>query len=512
METDHKKPVHVVGGGLVGALAAIQLARHGLDVVLHEQRSDMRKTTSKGGRSINLALSSRGLKALNEVGLVDEVMNIAVPMKGRELHDIKEKLTFSAYSKNPMEVAYSVSREGLNTLLLRAAEQIGRGNNPEGFGTVDIRFDHRCTGFSPGEKPGEPSTLIFGEGADAETVHADVVIGADGGGKSAVMHHALDQRTPGNYKCDVLDYKYKELSIPPGKDGDYQMKPHDALHIWPRDNSYMFIALPNQDKSFTGTLFLPDRGKVNFGNLNKGNIRQFFKDHFPDASKLMPEPKLEEDFADHPVGDMNTVTCKSWHLGGKLLLMGDAAHAVVPFHGQGMNAGFEDCTELGALIRRHKTDGIVDWNTVFAEFEKTRKPNTDALAQMSLDNLKDMCTADNPTSLLKKKIGWRLEEMSEQEPELKDRFVAHYTMVTFRPHIPYAEVRRRDQIQDGILEELASGVDPDGSEWRDRKDFLDKARALIRDRLEPLAAEVPGIAPVVNSVGTSGEERRIGHA
>lgn len=482
------KKIHIVGGGLVGTLAAIQLAQQGCDVTLYESRGDMRKERAVGGRSINLALTSRGIKALEEVGLAKKVTEIVVPMKGRMMHAVDENSTLVPYSKDG-KTNDSVSREGLTKLLLTEAEALG----------VKILFNQRCTGYDP-----DSSTLTFGKSETAETVHAEVVIGADGGGATAVIHKALDKNKPDNYTRERLDYKYKELSFPAGVNGAFLMD-KNALHIWSRNNEYMLIALPNRDGSFTGTLFLRDNGTVNFDNLTKDNVMEVFEREFPDALKLMPN--LVEDFANNPVSDLHTVKCKSWHLGGKLLLIGDAAHAVVPFHGQGMNSGFEDCSTLGAMVKRHTKNSSIDWEKVFTDLEIERKPNTDALSIMSFNNLKDMLTTADSKSLLKRNIGMKLEAISEQEGELKDRFVAHYTMITFRPNIPYAQVHNRDRIQDEILEELAGDVHPhDARNWEEQVDW-EKAAELVRTKLPSLTSELHGIAPGGGYTGKAGNRK-----
>lgn len=469
--------VHIVGGGLVGTLACIYLAKRGIKVTLHEQRADMRKSQNKGGgRSINLALTSRGLKALAGVGLAEKAMEIMVPMKGRSMHSVAGETSFSPYSNKPGETNNSISRGGLNELLLNEAENAG----------VEILFDQHCTGYDA-----DTSTLTFETPDGTKTVPADVVIGADGGGSTSVMHKALDERMPGNYSRERLNYKYKELSFPAGENGAYQMDEH-ALHIWSRNSEYMLIALPNTDGSFTGTLFLRDESEVNFDTLTGDNVSEFFGEHFPDALQMMPN--LESDFRNNPVGEMHTVKCRSWHLGGKLMLIGDAAHAVVPFHGQGMNGGFEDCAALGDMVDRHTKDGSVDWNNVFTDLEADRKHNTDALAIMSLENLKDMLSTADAPAVLRRNIGFRLAEMSEQEAELQDRFLPHYTMITFRPNISYAQVRERDLIQAEILDTLAGEVEPaDAQDWDAQVDW-DEDRRLVCERLSPIASG-PSLTP-----------------
>lgn len=472
--------VAIVGGGLTGSLLAKYFAQRGIKVTVYEQRSDPRKSTNKGGgRSINLALTSRGIKALNGVGLAEKAMEIMVPMSGRSMHPVKGEPSFSPYSKKPNETNNSISRSGLNELLLTEAENAG----------AEIIFDHPCTGYNP-----DTSALTFETLEGKKTVRADVVIGADGGGARAVMHEALDKRMPGNHTRDKLNYRYKELSFPAGENGLYQMD-KNALHIWSRNGEYMLIALPNTDGSFTGTLFLKDddkseneeqkdKEKINFDTLTADNVRAFFDEQFPDASALMPD--LESDFKNNLVGEMHTVHCNSWHLDGKLMLIGDAAHAVVPFHGQGMNAGFEDCAAFNTAVERNTNGDVIDWANAFAELEEERRPNTDALATMSLENLQDMLKTADDEAVLKRNIGFRLEALSEQEGPLQGRFLPHYTMITFRPNIQYKVVRARDLIQAEILEIAARKVTPrNAANWEEQVDWAETAQ-LVLERLAPI--------------------------
>lgn len=467
-----QETVHIVGGGLVGTLAAIALAQQNINVILYERREDMRIHHEKAGRTVNLTLTSRGLQALNKVGLAEEVIKKIVPMGGRMTHDKKGNTNFVPYSNNSEETNNSISRPDLNKLLLDKAEELG----------VTILFNHKCTHYNH-----ETRELTFN---DSKTITANIVIGADGGGRSAVMHKALETKVANNYSRQTLDYGYKELSFPAGNDGEFLMD-KNSLHIWAQGDN-MLIALPNTDGSFTGTLFLRNTDKINFKTLTKDNIEAYFTRYFPDALELMPN--LVEEYTNNPVGSMHTVNCKTWCLDDKLLLIGDAAHAVVPFHGQGMNAGFEDTVALSEAVQRHKNAaGSVSWEKVFFDFERERQPNTDALAIMSIDNLEDMLRTATPLALLKKNIGMVLETMSEKNGPLKDRFLAHYTAITFRPEIPYATVLKRDQIKDGILKELAQDVNPvDAKDWRKQVDWK-KATNLIIERLTPLTNNIRGI-------------------
>lgn len=435
--------VHIVGGGLVGSLLSIFLAKKGFQVELYEGRSDMRKEEIDAGRSINLVITSRGLQALEQVGLREQALDIAVPVKGRMLHDVQGQTTFVPYGQRDNEVINAISRGLLNCLLLDAAEQ-----QP----SVNIHFGQRCTDYDI-----ENKTLTFN---DQTTVSADIVIGTDGA-FSAIRRVMLDQVMNFDYAQSFLDSGYKELIIPATANGGYQID-QDALHIWPRGH-YMLMALGNMDGSFTCTLFFPYQGEQSFAALKtEQDVIAFFEQNFPDAIALMPT--LAEDFAHNPVGSLVTVKCNPWHVGGQTLLIGDAAHALVPFFGQGMNSGFEDCFVLDQLI----TGTDIDWETVFQQFNQQRKPNTDAIADMAVENYLEMrdTTAD-PVFQLKKQVGFELEK---RYPE---RFIPRYSMVMFHPEISYAEAKRRSEIQAEILSELCANITaPEQINWGQAKRLL----------------------------------------
>lgn len=421
--------IHIIGGGLVGPLMAVYLAKKGFDIKLHERRPDMRKTEVAAGRSINLALTSRGWRALDEVGLKAEVMKIAIPMKGRMLHDAEGKTSFLPYGQKEDEVIYAASRGLLNKVLLEAADK---------YDNVNLAFN---------------KTFM---GADLESLKGDAVIAADGAW-SVVRKDMLDNVQNFNYAQSFQEYGYKELHIPSGNGGEFQMEKH-ALHIWPR-KSHMMIALPNTDGSFTMTLFYPYAG---FEALKtKEDVLAFFKKDFPDAVSLMPT--LAEDFFANPTGALVTVKCSPWN-NGTTVLMGDAAHAIVPFFAQGMNSGFEDCAVLNSLIKSDKPD----WAGIFAEFSRLRKPNADAIADMAVENFFEMRDGvTNPKFALKKQIGFALEQ---RWPE---KFIPRYSMVIFHPEIPYAEAKRRGDIQDKILEELCANINkPEELDWKRAEKLL----------------------------------------
>ena len=444
--------ISLIGAGLNGPLLAIGLVKRGFRVEIYERRADMRKVPISAGRSINLALSTRGIHALTEAGLWNQMQNIIIPMKGRMMHSAASELTFQPYGKDEAEVINSISRAELNIALMNAAEAQG----------VEIHFQQRCTGIDL--KTG--SLQIHDEQKNTDrTIDSSVVIGCDGSA-SAIRGEML--KLPRfNFSQQYLDYGYKELTIPAGPNGNHLLETN-ALHIWPRGN-YMLIALPNVDGTFACILFLPFEGPDSFAQLNSASsVVDFFKSHFPDASLLVPD--LTDTFFGNPTGAMVTIKCSPWHVDGRVLLLGDAAHAIVPFFGQGINCGFEDCTCLLALLDRHGPD----WMRVFADFEKERKINTDAIADLAVENFVEMRDrVADPRFLFRKRVELALEA---KYPRL---FVPKYSMVTFH-RIPYATALSRGQIQDRMLTELCDGINRvDEIDWN-------KADSLIRGELTPL--------------------------
>jgi kynurenine 3-monooxygenase len=443
----------LIGAGLAGSLLSVYLAKKGFQVDIYERRPDMRKTKIGAGRSINLALSTRGIHALKEVGLYDDIMKIAIPMKGRMVHNLSGDLQFLAYGKNDSEVINAVSRGELNMRLMDLAE---RHDN------VKIYFNERCTGmnFSTGE--------VHLSHEDTGTKHTQkglTVIGTDG--SASALRTDMLKIGRFNFSQSYLEHGYKELTIPPGKNGTFRLE-KNALHIWPR-KTYMLIALPNIDGSFTCTLFFPMEGENSFEALKtEKDVQTFFKNEFPDALPLMPT--LMEDYFSNPVGTLITVKCAPWYVEGKATLLGDAAHAIVPFFGQGMNCAFEDCTYLNECIDRHGPN----WEKVFHEYEKLRKVNADAIADMAVENFYEMRDkVSDPHFIQKKKIEHVLEE------KFPNSFVPKYTMVSFM-RVPYATAMQRGLIQDFILNELFVGMEI-GQELD-----LHQAEELIREHLSPL--------------------------
>jgi kynurenine 3-monooxygenase len=451
-----------VGAGLAGSLLAIFLAKRGYRVTLFERRLDPRKAAASAGRSINLALANRGIAALEEVGVMGSLGSALIPMAGRMLHDEEGRLRLIPYGNKPHEVIYSVSRAGLNALLLDAAESTGR---------VSIRFGETVCGV---DFEGRRVRFLAGEDPEAKTTPYDVLVGTDG--SASAVRAAILERTGGRLDEEPLGHGYKELTIPAADasgaagGGRFRME-KNALHIWPR-GEYMLIALPNADGSFTATLFLPNQGEESFETLTTPEaVHALFERRFADAIPLMP--RLAEDFFRNPTGHLETIRCEPWSFEDHALVLGDAAHAIVPFHGQGMNAAFEDCSAFDRCLK----DSDRPWNEVFAEFEKRRRPNTGAIADMALENYVEMrSTVREPRFQLKKDLSFRLEE---RHP---GRFIPRYSMVMFHT-IPYAEAKRRGAIQEEILDELTSGAET--------LDEVDLARAdrLIAERLGNLGSD-----------------------
>jgi len=448
--------VNILGAGLAGALAAVFLARRGIPVTLYERRPDMRKVPVPAGRSINLALANRGLKPLRLAGLADRVEPLLTVMRGRMVHDEAGGLDFQPYGQREDEVIYSVSRPGLNAVLLDAAEEAG----------AKLQFAMRCV-----EAHLDADRLVFAS-EDDNSLHPVAMaptLAADGAG--SVMREAMSARAGFDTRTEMLSHGYKELTIPPAADGRHRMEA-EALHIWPR-GGYMLIALPNLDGSFTVTLFMPHDGRPSFRTLSdEAGVTAFFDSTFPDAAALMPGYAAQ--FLANPVGELGTVRCQPWHVDGRAVLIGDAAHAIVPFHGQGMNCAFEDCLALDKCIEDFGTD----WYRVFPTFSARRKPHADAIADMALENYVEMRDqVRDPKFLLRKEVAFELER------RFPERFVPRYALVMFRDDVPYGEARRRGRIQAGILDELTAGVDRVAA-----VDF-DRAARLVAERLAPIGED-----------------------
>jgi kynurenine 3-monooxygenase len=448
--------ITIIGSGLTGPLLAISLAQRGFPVQLYERRPDMRRVRISAGRSINLALSTRGIHALREAGVWDTIASILIPMRGRTMHSVTGDLTFMPYGKDETEFINSVSRAELNIALMNAAETAD----------VKIHFNERCTGFDLRSA----AVHLRNEDTGAESVvDSKIVIGTDG--TASAVRTEMHKLPRFNFSQQYLDYGYKELTIPAGSAGQHVLETH-ALHIWPR-GTFMLIALPNIDGTFGCILFLPfEGGDISFEALDtEAKIRSFFEVQFPDALGLMPN--LVENYFGNPTGAMVTVKCSPWHVDGKALLLGDAAHAIVPFFGQGMNCAFEDCTYFLELLDRHGAD----WRALFSAFEKARKDDTDSIADLAIENFVEMRDrVADPRFLFRKKVELELEK------KYPGRFVPKYAMVTFH-RTPYSIAAQRGAVQDRMLGELCDSVQRlEDIDWT-------KAEALVQQKLTPL----PGV-------------------
>jgi len=417
------KSVTILGAGLVGTVLAVLLRKRGHEVTIYERRPDMRKEQIQAGRSINFALSSRGWKTLELAGLKEDIQQIAIPMPGRFLHQEDGSSAFQAYGKNG-EAIYSVSRAELNKKLMDAAEKTG----------AKIHFDHRCTHVDIDQNEIDLETK-----SGKEQVKCDLLFGADGAFSSLRTAYSFRDRT--NFSQFYIEHGYKELNIPAGEKGTWLIE-KNALHIWPRHN-YMMIALPNEDGSFTCTLFFPFEGNPSFESIQtEEQILSFFKKQFPDAIALMPT--LVHDFKHNPVSSLITTKIYPWHYKDQSCIIGDAAHAIVPFYGQGLNAGFEDCTILDQLIDRYPDD----WATIFTEYEIARKPNADAIGELAFKNFIEMRDqVADPIFLQRKKVE---KELGRRFP---GKFNSVYEMVSFS-HTPYEQAWNSTKAQDELWQKI----------------------------------------------------------
>jgi kynurenine 3-monooxygenase len=447
---------NIVGAGLAGGLLALLLARRGLAVTLYERRPDPRQVRPERGRSINLALAARGMRALERAGMLESVRPLLIPMRGRMVHERGGAVALQPYGQREHEVIWSVGRADLNRVLIEAAAR---------HAGVSVRFDQQCLGADVGGQ-----RLSFRDGASGREYHVPLAptIGTDGAGSA--LRASLAAAGLMRVHEEWLDHDYKELTIPASAAGTLE---RHALHIWPR-GGFMLIALPNTDGSFTATLFLARAGPQSFATLATPQaVQGFFAREFADVLPLLPD--LPVQFAAHPQGQLGTVHAAPWHVRGEVLLLGDAAHAIVPFHGQGMNAAFEDCAELDAL-----SAGAQDFAELFAGFERARRANTAAIAQMALENYLEMRDAVLDAGFVRRKaLAMALER------RFPERFIPRYSMVMFHPEIPYAEAQRRGALQEQLLQELdeggGSGAVADSA----------RARELICERLAPLAELMP---------------------
>lgn len=444
--------VTIIGAGLAGSLLAIYLAKRGIAVNVYEARGDMRKEIVAAGRSINLALSDRGIAALREIGMDEYMLAEAVPMYGRMIHSPTGETKLLPYSGRKGEYINSVSRAGLNIALINEAEK---------YDSVKFHFNSRCVDFDCAN-----GVAKFEGGS---TIMADTVVATDGAGSA--VREAMEHDLPAFQISQVfLDHGYKELHIPPADDGGFLLE-KNALHIWPR-HQFMMIALPNFDGSFTCTLFLAHKGETSFEKLtDESTLLEFFDREFPDAVPLMPT--LAEDFFHNPTGQLGTIKCWPWNVGGKALLLGDAAHAMVPFYGQGMNCAFEDVRVLDSLLSEPgaiATGSHIDWEFVYEKYGQLRKINTDAICDMAQENFYEMrdATAD-PIFQRKRELETKLEQTFPD-------YFSKYSMVTFREDLPYLVAKEKGNAQDRLLMEICSQVETVGE--LDLNDVMMKIKEL----------------------------------
>ena len=411
-----KEHVAVIGAGLVGSLVGILFRKRGFEVSIYEKRGDLRTARLKNGRSINLALSDRGIRALQETGIYEQLKSELVPMKGRMMHNLKGEKTFQAYGTEHQFIN-SVSRLNLNRKLISIGEEAG----------VHYYFNHRCVDVNT-----DPTTVYFASEDSEIRIAPDLLIGADGA--FSEVRKSILEKEKREFDKQFLDYGYKELSIPASTTGDFQLEPN-YLHIWPR-KQFMLIALPNPDKTFTCTLFLPYEGDDSFERLSdEEEIVAFFGKYFPDVLERMPS--LIEEFNRNPTSSLVTIKSFPWH-SNRTLVIGDASHAIVPFYGQGMNSGFEDCRILMEIAESHQ----YHWDRVFDEFESTRKTDTDAIAELALKNFKEMRSKVTDDKFLKRK-----KTEAELHAQYPEEWLPLYSMVTFS-HLPYSEALRLGKLQD----------------------------------------------------------------
>jgi kynurenine 3-monooxygenase len=444
----------IIGAGLAGALLATLLARRGWQVDVYERRGDPRVQGYAGGRSINLALAERGLHALRSADAADAVLGKAVMMRGRMVHFLDGSQQLQRYGRDDSEVIWSVSRGELNIVLIDAAAAAG----------ARLHFDRRLDDVDFGTR-----NARFVDDRDGSThAHAfATLLGADGAGSA--LRQQMSRHVDLGQRLESLGHSYKELEIPPAADGGFSIEPN-ALHIWPR-GSYMCIALPNDERTFTVTLFLPNDGDPSFATIRSGaDARALFERDFADALPLIP--RLEHDFEHNPAGTLATLYLERWHLDGRAVLLGDAAHAMVPFHGQGMNCAFEDCVALAAHLDAH-----AGAEYAFAAFQAERRPNAQAIQAMALENYLEMrARVDDADFLLQRALE---RQLAERHPQ---RFVPRYAMVTFR-RLPYATALERGRIQRELLVEATRGRDSlDAIDW-------DRLDAEVERRLPVLAVE-----------------------
>ena len=448
------KNIAIIGSGLVGSLLAIYLRKRGHEVTVFDRRQDVRKVEFSG-RSINLAMSNRGWSALRKVGIEDEIREIALPLDKRALHVNETPIYFQKYGKEG-EAIYSISRGVLNRKMIDLAEETG----------AKFRFEEKVWDVNLSE-----AKIYTGESEKAEwqEYQFDMVFGADGA--FSRVRHKMQRRSRFNYSQNFIDVGYKELTIPANKDGSHKLD-NASFHIWPR-GEFMLIAMPNLDGSFTCTLFMPFEGEISFENIKtKTESEKFFSTYFPDIKSDISN--LTRDFFKNPTSAMVTMKCYPWTYWDKVALVGDSAHAIVPFYGQGMNAGFEDISVLDDLIEKHGDD----WERIFKEYQKSRKPNADAIAELSYRNFVEMSSKTaNPQFILRKKIE---KHFAEKYPE---KWIPLYSRVTFSDK-PYADALAIGDKQRGIMDEVM-GIEGIEDKWES-----EEVNKLILKLLQPKSDKI----------------------
>ena len=451
----------IIGAGLCGSLLALRMAQRGYKVQLIEKRPDLRQVHQDAGRSINLAFSDRGMTGIKRVGLEDEVLKLCIPMHGRMIHNLNQEPFMSNYSGREGEYINSISRTDLNAMLLDACDKMEN---------LETKYNLACKQVFL-----EEGKALFEEYTTKEqhTFSADVIFGADGAGSSLRKSMFLDKNFLFSFSQDYLTHGYKELSIPPAENNGYRTY-KNALHIWPRGED-MLIALPNLDGSFTVTLFLPySDSDYCFDNLTTPEmVTEYFTKEFPDVLELIPN--LPEEFFQNPTGPLGTIKCSPWHTYGKTLVIGDAAHAIVPFYGQGMNASFEDVTVFDDILDTHEGES---WDAIFKAYEKARKPDTDAIAQLAVDNFHEM-KEHTASDLFQQK---RKLEMAF-EAEFPEGYHSKYSLVTFKEDIGYKEAKMRGRAQDkAILNLLDDGKLSEALSLKEKLDIVNKeTEAILHD-------------------------------
>ena len=427
-----KQHILIIGAGLCGSLLALRMAQRGYEVTLVEKRPDLRKITQDAGRSINLALSDRGLRGLRLAGVEEAAKKQCIPMNGRMIHDKAGNTFLSPYSGRKYEYINSISRPGLNMLLLDETEKMPN---------VKIIFNHACEDLDL-----ENASATFKEYNTGKeiTMTADVIFGTDGAGSAVRKTMFESHKFLFSFSQQWLSHGYKELEIPAAENNGYRTY-KNALHIWPRGED-MLIALPNQNGSFTVTLFLPyENSEYCFANLTTPEmVHEYFNKEFPDVVEMIPN--LSEEFFSNPTGPLGTVKCSPWNSYGKVLLMGDAAHAIVPFYGQGMNASFEDVVVFDEILEKYSSEENINWNKLFKEYEALRKKDTDAIADLAVDNFHEMKEHTAMEIFQKKR---KLE--TAFEAEFPEDYYSKYSLVTFKESITYSEAMKRGRAQDKAI-------------------------------------------------------------